>query len=100
MFVMSYLSDDRAAPLPAGSAGGTIRTVFRALNRYLVQPLLALHRARVAYRQLTALDDRQLADIGLHRSEITQALTGSAVAGRAEPIARTVSADHPTRLAA
>lgn len=46
------------------------------LSRYLVQPLLAAHRARVTYLELSDLDDRQLADIGLYRGAIESALTG------------------------
>jgi uncharacterized protein YjiS (DUF1127 family) len=55
-----------------------VSRAFRALNRYLVQPLLAAHRARVTYLELSDLDDRQLADIGLNRGAIESALTGRA----------------------
>jgi uncharacterized protein YjiS (DUF1127 family) len=58
------------AAIHPGSPG-----VFAALNRFVLQPLVTLHRHRVARRELMALDDRQLADIGLHRSQIELALT-------------------------
>ncbi|MBV9522833.1 MAG: DUF1127 domain-containing protein [Alphaproteobacteria bacterium] len=45
------------------------------LNRYLVKPVRAMHEARRAYLELMALDERQLADIGLRRSEIARAFT-------------------------
>src|SRR5260221_8376091 len=59
-------------PQPAARGVGAL---IGTLDRLVVQPLLALHRGRVARRELMALDDRELADIGLHRSEIEMALT-------------------------
>jgi uncharacterized protein YjiS (DUF1127 family) len=53
--------------------------VFAALARTvrITELVRSWHRARVTYRELMALDDRQLADIGLARSEVeTVALIG------------------------
>jgi uncharacterized protein YjiS (DUF1127 family) len=94
---------------PAPSLFGTgtqsvslgLAKAFRLLNRTLVQPLLAVHRARVAYLELSALDDRQLADIGLHRSEIEAALTGRArISACAEAAPEQMNLDLPTPRAA
>jgi uncharacterized protein YjiS (DUF1127 family) len=68
---MSRLSDAQASTIHAEEGTSFLSIV----NRFVVQPLLAIHRGRVAHRELMALDDRQLADIGLRRSEITLALT-------------------------
>ena len=38
----------------------------------LLNAVVRRYRAGVTYRELMALDDRQLADIGLRRSEITR----------------------------
>ena len=68
---MSRLSDAAMPALPVAKRPA----LLSLLNRYVLQPLVALHRGRVAQRELMALDDRQLADIGLRRSEIALALT-------------------------
>jgi len=78
---MSRLYADRAPSLfdtGARPASFRLSAPFRAINRTIVQPLLAAHRARVTYLELSDLDDRQLADIGLNRGAIESALTGRA----------------------
>jgi uncharacterized protein YjiS (DUF1127 family) len=50
-------------------------SVFQFLNRAILKPLRAMHEARRTYRELMALDNRQLADIGLRRAEIERAFT-------------------------
>jgi uncharacterized protein YjiS (DUF1127 family) len=50
-------------------------TVLQFLDRAIVKPLRAMHEARRTYLELMALDNRQLADIGLRRSEIERAFT-------------------------
>jgi uncharacterized protein YjiS (DUF1127 family) len=63
----------------AGTGARSLAAAVGLLNRTIVQPLLALHRARVTYLELSALDDRQLGDIGLSRGEIEAAMTGRAL---------------------
>jgi len=76
---MSRYYDERAV-LSAGSFGFT--TLLDALDRHLVRPFLARRHKRIAYRELMALDDRQLADIGVSRGEIELAVS---IVGRTPP---------------
>jgi uncharacterized protein YjiS (DUF1127 family) len=76
---MSRYYDERAV-LSAGSFG--LAAMLDAVDRRLVQPLLARRRKRAAYRELMALDDRQLADIGVARGEIDLAVS---LVGRMPP---------------
>jgi len=70
-----------------------IARVFRAawgwVDTYLVEPIASALRAERAYRELMALDDRTLADIGISRSEISDIVARS-IAPRTRS-ARTVS---------
>ena len=54
----------------AGESVGGQEWVVVALAKYLGRKLAAWSSRRDAYRRLTALDDRMLADIGLRRSDI------------------------------
>jgi uncharacterized protein YjiS (DUF1127 family) len=61
-----------------------------------IEPIRAWRRSQVTYRELMALDDHQLSDIGLSRAEIQrvalvgreQPVRGFAVAGRAANVNR------------
>lgn len=64
---MSRFYDERAV-LSAGSFG--IAPLLHAIDRHVVRPVLSWHHRRATHRELMALDDRQLADIGLSRGEI------------------------------
>ena len=68
---MSRLYSERAV-LSAGSFG--FATLFDALDRHVVRPVLSWHHKRITQRELMALDDRQLADIGLSRGDIDAAI--------------------------
>jgi uncharacterized protein YjiS (DUF1127 family) len=68
---MSRFYTERAILSP-GSFG--IGVLLEAIDRHLVHPVLGWHRKRTAQRELMALDDHQLADIGLSRGEIDHAL--------------------------
>ena len=67
--------------------------LFRAasawVKAYLVEPIASALLAERAYRELMALDDRTLADIGIARSEISSIVARS-IAPRSDP-KRTVS---------
>ena len=68
---MSRYYTERAVLSP-GSFG--LATLFDAIDHNFVQPVLAWYQKRNTRRELMALDDRQLADIGLSRGEIDGAL--------------------------
>ena len=44
--------------------------------RSIIQSIVRDHKRRVAIRELEALDDRTLRDIGVHRSQIHLAVNG------------------------
>ena len=64
---MSRLYSERAVLSP-GSFG--FATLFDALDRHVVRPVLSWHHKRITQRELMALDDRQLTDIGLSRGDL------------------------------
>jgi uncharacterized protein YjiS (DUF1127 family) len=68
---MSRLYDDRAS---TSSGWFGIAAALYAVERTVVRPALAWRQRRATYRELTALDDRQLADIGLSRSDLEIAI--------------------------
>jgi uncharacterized protein YjiS (DUF1127 family) len=70
---MSRYYTERAVLSP-GSFG--LGAVFDAIDRHVVQPLLSWQQTRDTRRELMALDDRQLSDIGLSRGEIDRTLFG------------------------
>jgi len=64
---MSRFYDDRVS---ASHGLFGIAAVLYAVEQKIVRPALDWRRKRATYRELTALDDRQLADIGLCRSDV------------------------------
>jgi uncharacterized protein YjiS (DUF1127 family) len=65
-----YLSE--RAILSPGSFG--LGALFERIDRLAIRPVLAWYHQRVTQRELMALDDHQLADIGLSRGEIDSAI--------------------------
>jgi uncharacterized protein YjiS (DUF1127 family) len=65
---MSRYYTERAVLSP-GSLG-----LLDALDRHVVQPIVSWQQKRHTRSELMALDDRQLADIGLRRDEIDSAV--------------------------
>jgi uncharacterized protein YjiS (DUF1127 family) len=68
------------------------------VKTYLVEPIASALRAERAYRELMALDDRTLADIGINRREIP-ALVARSIAPHARP-QRTVAVKAVARVRA
>jgi uncharacterized protein YjiS (DUF1127 family) len=96
---MSGFTSEQFAPIAAprlqseamDRVVGAVATAVRRLTARLV----AWHRARATYRELMALDDRQLADIGLSRSEIEGiALIGKAAAAITREVGGKVPANR------
>ena len=53
-----------------------IPNVVDLLDRSIVKPVRRWHNRRKAIAELSRLDDRMLADIGIMRNEITQVVEG------------------------
>src|SRR5690242_17939667 len=91
LFMPTLVFDRDADTAPARSAGPAVRRrLFAALARW--------YRRRATYRQLMALDDRQLADIGLQRGGIDS----SAILGDFEygwTVRPAANVNHPSRAA-
>lgn len=68
-------------------------SVLRVLERLVVQPWANWRARRVAYAELSALDDHMLSDIGISRGEIP-----GIVAGRLAP-RRAVNENEPQAAA-
>ena len=64
---MSRFYSERAVP-SAGSFG--LAGLLDAIDRKVVRPVVTWHYKRVTQRELMALDDRQLADIGVSRGDL------------------------------
>ena len=71
---MTHLYDEKSSPLfspkAARAASFGLAAIIETAGQHLVQPLLAWRRKQTTYRELMALDDHQLADIGLNRDDI------------------------------
>ena len=78
-----------ARQLRAREFARLVRAGWAWVKTYLVEPVASALRAEHAYRELMALDDRTLSDIGIARSEISSIVARS-IAPRSRP-ARTVS---------
>ena len=78
-----------ARQLRAREFARLVRAAWAWVKTYLVEPIASAFRAERAYRELMALDDRTLADIGIARNEIS-GIVARSIAPRSRP-ARTVS---------
>ena len=63
--------ENAARQIRARELARLVRAAWAWVKTYLVEPIASALRAERAYRELMALDDRTLADIGIARSEIS-----------------------------
>jgi len=74
---------------------GAAAAALCAVGRTLVQPLQALHQARIAALELSASDNRRLGDIPQNLDEIEAALTGRSAESAADPAQLTLDLPEP-----
>ena len=79
----------KAREIRAREFARLVRGGWNWVKTYLVEPIASAVRAERAYRELMALDDRTLADIGISRGEIS-GIVARSIAPQAEA-KRTVS---------
>ena len=87
-----------ARELRAREMARLARAAWAWIKTYLVEPIASAIRAEQAYRELMALDDRTLADIGIARSEIS-GIVARSISPHARP-KRTVSVKAVTSVRA
>ncbi|MSO84839.1 MAG: DUF1127 domain-containing protein [Rhodospirillales bacterium] len=91
-----------ARELRAREFGRLARGAWAWVKTYLVEPIASALKAERAYRELMALDDRTLADIGITRSEIPSVVARSIAprsgAGRTVAVKATASVRVPAEV--
>jgi len=89
-------------PLGRASVAEALRRdlvhVTRLVGRFILEPYARGRRRRIAIAQLRTLDDHLLADIGLTRGQIEQAVDGM-LSRRGEPFLRPVERGVPAEEA-
>lgn len=75
--------EHKAREIRAREFARVVRAGWNWVKTYLVEPIASAIRAERAYRELMALDDRTLADIGISRSEIS-GIVARSIAPRAD----------------
>lgn len=84
-----WLIEQKARDLRSREFTRLARAAWAWVKTYLVEPIASALEAERAYRELMALNDRELADIGVNRGDIP-AIVARRIAPRAKP-KRTVS---------
>lgn len=97
--------EEAARTMRAREMGRLVAAAATWLKTFIIEPITGAIRAERAYRDLMALDDRTLADIGLRRDEIpafvARTIASAPVAeAKAEPKAAPVQPKFERKLAA
>jgi len=75
---------DAIADSVASRQAPSVGVALRNLSAMLVKSLAAWSERRTAYRELNALDDRMLSDIGITRADIPAVVAGMTAAGHVD----------------